>query len=165
LRFERVLDAGTSYLVTSLLEGVADRGTAARVRASGLKGPIAAKTGTTDEERDLWFVGYTPDLVAVVWLGFDEPRSIGMSSSRGALPIWRRFVESSTGGTIRGAFIRPPEIERAAIDPRTGALALSGCPERRKEYFLRGTLPSHVCPTGADRENDGGFLRWLRNRM
>lgn len=165
LRFERVLDAGTAYLVTSLLEGVAERGTAAGVRAGGLRGPIAAKTGTTDEERDLWFVGYTPDLVAVVWLGFDQPRSVGMSSSRGALPIWRRFVESSTGGVVRGAFLRPPEIERVAIDPTTGALALSGCPERRKEYFLRGTLPSHVCPTGADRDSDGSFLRWLRDRF
>jgi penicillin-binding protein 1B len=170
LRFERVLDAGTAYLVTSLLEGVAERGTAASVRASGLRGPIAAKTGTTDEERDLWFVGYTPDLVAVVWIGFDEPRSVGLSSSRGALPIWRRFIEGATGGQIRGAFLRPPEIERVAIEPSTGALALAGCPERRDEYFLRGTLPSHVCPTGADREGRRDpvhrrFLRWLRGRQ
>jgi penicillin-binding protein 1B len=170
LGFERVLDAGTAYLVTSLLEGVAERGTAASVRAGGLRGPIAAKTGTTDEERDLWFVGYTPDLVAVVWLGFDEPRSVGLSASRGALPIWRRFVEGATGGVVRGAFLRPPEIERVAIDPATGALALAGCPDRREEYFLSGTLPTHVCPTGADR--DGGdrrmgsrFLRWLRERL
>jgi penicillin-binding protein 1B len=170
LSFERVLDAGTAYLITSLLEGVAERGTAASVRAGGLRGPIAAKTGTTDEERDLWFVGYTPDLVAVVWLGFDEPRSVGLSASRGALPIWRRFVEGATGGVVRGAFLRPPEIERVDIDPATGALALAGCPDRREEYFLSGTLPTHVCPTGADR--DGGdrrvgrrFLRWLRERL
>ena len=170
LSFERVLDAGTAYLVTSLLEGVAERGTAASVRAGGLRGPVAAKTGTTDDERDLWFVGYTPDLVAVVWLGFDEPRSVGLSSSRGALPIWRRFVESATGGVVRGAFLRPPEIERVAIDPATGALALSGCPDRREEYFLAGTLPTHVCPTGAERDGGdrrvgGRFLRWLRERL
>jgi penicillin-binding protein 1B len=170
LSFERVLDAGTAYLATSLLEGVAQRGTAASVRAGGLHGPIAAKTGTTDEERDLWFVGYTPDLVAVVWLGFDEPRSVGLSSSRGALPIWRRFVEGATGGVVRGAFLRPPEIERVAINPTTGALALSGCPDRRDEYFVAGTLPTHVCPAGAER--GGGdrrlgrrFLRWLRERL
>jgi membrane carboxypeptidase/penicillin-binding protein len=140
------------------------------VRAGGLRGPVAAKTGTTDEERDLWFVGYTPDLVAVVWLGFDEPRSVGLSSSRGALPIWRRFVEGATGGVVRGAFLRPPEIERVAIDPATGALALSGCPDRREEYFLTGTLPTHVCPTGAERDGGdrrvgGRFLRWLRERL
>ena len=170
LGFERVLDPGTAYLVTSLLEGVAERGTAASVRAGGLRGPIAAKTGTTDEERDLWFVGYTPDLVAVVWLGFDAPRSVGLSASRGALPIWRRFVEGATGGAVRGAFLRPPEIERVAIDPATGALALAGCPDRREEYFLSGTLPTHVCPAGADRDGGDGrvgrrFLRWLRERL
>ncbi|MDH3518825.1 MAG: PBP1A family penicillin-binding protein [Myxococcales bacterium] len=170
LQFERVLDAGTAYLATNLLEGVAERGTAASVRAGGLRGPIAAKTGTTDEERDLWFVGFTPDLVAVVWLGFDEPRSVGLSGSGGALPIWRRFVEGATGGVIRGAFLRPPDVQRVAIEPSTGALALAGCPERREEYFLRGTLPTHVCPDGA-RPGDRGdgvprrFLRWLGDRL
>ena len=165
LRFERVLDSGTAYLATSLLMGVAERGTAAGVRTNGLRGPVAAKTGTTDEERDLWFVGFTPDLVAVVWIGFDEPRSVGVPSSVGALPIWRRFIQDATGGHVRGVFPRPAEIERVAIDPATGALALSGCPERRDEYFIRGTLPTHVCPSG--RADDDGrvhrrFLRWLR---
>jgi len=168
LHFERVLDAGTAYLATSLLQGVATRGTAAGVRARGLTGPIAAKTGTTDEERDLWFVGFTPELVAVVWVGFDEPRSVGLSSSAGALPIWRRFVEEATGGRVRGAFPRPPRVERVEIEPATGALALAGCPERRTEYFLPGTLPTEVCPDGAA---DGPerihrrFLEWLRDRI
>jgi penicillin-binding protein 1B len=163
LRFEQVLDPGTAYLATSLLEGVADRGTAAQVRAGGLRGPIGAKTGTTDKERDLWFVGFTPDLVAAVWIGFDEPRSVGISSSQGALPIWRSFVESATGGVVRGAFPRPPRVERVAIHPGTGALALPGCPERRDEYFLPGTLPEEICPSAAGVE--GRFLRWLRNQL
>ena len=83
LRFKRVLDAGTAYLATSLLSGVVERGTARGLRAGGLVGPVAAKTGTTDGERDLWFVGFTPELVAVVWIGFDEPRSVGVPSSVG----------------------------------------------------------------------------------
>jgi penicillin-binding protein 1B len=167
LDFARVLDPGTSFLAISMLQGVAERGTAAAVRAGGLQGPIAAKTGTTDEERDLWFVGFTPDLVAVVWLGFDEPRSVGVPSSVGALPIWRRFVEGASGGRVRGVFPRPPEIERAAIQPETGALALRGCPDRRDEYFLEGTLPTHVCPRGARPDDSApmGFLRWLRERL
>jgi penicillin-binding protein 1B len=163
MRFERVLDPGTAYLATSLLEGVADRGTASRVRSGGLRGPVGAKTGTTTEERDLWFVGFTPDLVAVVWLGYDEPRSVGVPSSVGALPIWRSFVEGATGGVVRGAFPRPPLIERVAIHPPTGALALDGCPEQRDEYFLRGTLPDEFCPAGG--ASRGGLLRWLRSRM
>jgi len=162
LRFERVLDAGTSFLAISLLQGVADRGTARGVRSGGLRGPVAAKTGTTDEERDLWFVGFTPDLVAVVWVGFDTPRGLGIPSSIGALPIWRTFIEGATGGVVRGSFPRPSVVESAAIDPATGALALSGCPERRMEYFIEGTLPTEICPPEDERE---GILRWLRQRL
>jgi penicillin-binding protein 1B len=173
LRFERVLDPGTAFLATSLLEGVAERGTAAGVRSTGLRGPIAAKTGTTDGEHDLWFVGFTPELVAVVWLGFDEPRSLGVPSSVGALPIWRSFVRDLTGGRVRGAFLRPGDVEQADIEPTTGALALSGCPERRPEYFLEGTRPERVCPTGAIAEAEGDespeirsrFFRWLRRQL
>jgi penicillin-binding protein 1B len=175
LRFERVLDAGTAFLATSLLQGVADHGTAAGLRAGGLRGPIAAKTGTTTSEHDLWLVGYTPELVAVVWLGYDEPRSLGIPSSQGALPIWRRFVQDLTGGEIRGSFRPPPGVETADIDPRSGALASWGCPERRSEYFLAGTLPVLTCPAGgvagtrrepAEREEvERGFLEWLRRQL
>jgi penicillin-binding protein 1B len=164
LRFERVLDAGTAFLATSLLEGVAERGTARSLRAGGLRGPIAAKTGTTDEERDLWFVGFTPDLVAVVWVGFDTPRGLGIPAAVGALPIWRRFVEGATGGVVRGNFPKPPIIESAAIDPATGALALSGCPASREEYFLAGTLPNEICPADGVAPG-GGLLNWLRGRL
>jgi penicillin-binding protein 1B len=169
LRFERVLDAGTAHLAISLLEGVALRGTAAGVHSSGLTGPVAGKTGTTDNERDLWFVGFTPELVAVVWVGFDEPRSVGVPSSRGALPIWRRFITDATGGHVRGAFLRPREVESVDIEPATGALALSGCPERRAELFLRGTLPDAICPAGgargsrAVRSVQRKFMEWLKN--
>jgi len=173
LHHRRVIDAGTVYLVTSLLQGVVHRGTAAGVRSTGIEGPIAAKTGTSDEERDLWFVGYTPELVAVVWIGFDEPRSIGFASSRGALPIWRRFIGELTGGQIHGQFPRPPSVVVADVDPVTGARALRGCPDRRRELFLEGTLPEEVCPRGAARgsEKDGfertqeRFFEWLRKHL
>jgi membrane carboxypeptidase/penicillin-binding protein len=169
LHFERVLDAGTAYLATSLLEGVARNGTAAGLRSGGLSGPIAAKTGTTDEERDLWFVGFTPDLVAVVWIGFDEPRSVGMPSSQGALPVWRVFMEEASGGRVRGIFPRPSDLERAEIAISTGAIALRGCyDERRTEYFLPGTLPSTFCPDGDGRGASRvhrRFLKWLRENL
>jgi membrane carboxypeptidase/penicillin-binding protein len=142
----RVLDPGTAYLVTSLLEGVVDRGTGAGIRARGLRGPIAGKTGTTDDEFDLWFVGFTPELVAVVWVGYDEPRPIGVPSSLGALPIWADFLAEVTGERVRGVFARPSGIEEVEIDPRSGARALSGCPERRAEFFLSGTVPRATCP-------------------
>jgi penicillin-binding protein 1B len=147
----RVLDAGTAFLTTSLLEGVVERGTGVGIRARGLQSPIAGKTGTTDDEYDLWFVGFTPEIVTVVWVGYDEPRPIGVPSSRGALPIWADFVRQISGDRVRGAFRRPGSIERLEIDPTTGALALSGCRERRAEYFLEGTAPSETCPPGARR--------------
>ncbi len=146
ISFERVLDGGTAYLVTSLLEGVVDRGTASSLRAQGLVGPVAGKTGTSNEERDAWFVGYTPEIVAVVWVGFDEPRSLGLASSGIALPVWGRFLRDATGGQVRGAFLRPPEIEEIEIDPTSGAVALADCPARRLEYFLPGTEPAITCP-------------------
>ncbi len=182
LRFERVIDAGTAFLVTSLLEGVAERGTAAALRSTGLRGPIAAKTGTTDNEQDLWLVGYTPELVVVVWIGFDKPRSLKIPSSVGALPIWRRFVQDMTGGQIRGRFPKPLSVEEIEIDPVTRSLALADCPERQREYFLAGTQPTSICgevdvaeqPPGSGvaqrpprRESDegGGFFRWLKRRL
>jgi membrane carboxypeptidase/penicillin-binding protein len=173
LRFERVLDAGTAFLATSMLRGVAERGTAAGLRSTGLRGPIAAKTGTTDGEHDLWLVGYTPELAVAVWIGFDEPRSVGIPSSVGALPIWRRFVQELTGGEIRGTFQRPSDVTVADIQPSTGWLALSGCPERRPEFFLEGTVPRISCPTGevVGAEGDDSpevrqrFFDWLRRQM
>jgi penicillin-binding protein 1B len=144
----RVLDAGTAYLTTSLLEGVVDRGTGAGIRSRGLRGPIAGKTGTTDDENDLWFVGFTPELVVVVWIGYDEPRKIGVPSSRGALPIWADYLSAISGGQIRGGFIRPREVESVEIDPMTGERALWGCPRNRPEYFLIGTAPVETCPRG-----------------
>jgi penicillin-binding protein 1B len=149
--FERVLDAGTAYLATSLLEGVIDRGTGRGVRAGGISGPIAGKTGTSDEERDAWFVGFSPELVVVVWIGFDEPRSLGLPSSRVALPVWTRFVREATGGRLRGSFIPPAEVVEVDIDPLSGALALAGCPRRAPEYFLSGTEPAMTCPEWASR--------------
>jgi penicillin-binding protein 1B len=142
----RVLDPGTAYLTTSLLEGVVDRGTGAGIRARGLRGPIAGKTGTTDDEYDLWFVGFTPEIVAVVWVGYDEPRPIGVPSSLGALPIWADFLSEITGDQVRGVFARPSGVERVEIDPTSGARALAGCPEHRSEFFLDGTEPSETCP-------------------
>jgi penicillin-binding protein 1B len=162
----QAIDPATAYLAVSLLEGVVDRGTAVGIRTSGMRGPIAGKTGTTDEENDIWFVGFTPELVAVVWVGYDEPRPVGLPSSRGALPIWTDFARRVIGSTARGTFPRPTGIEALEIDPRTGALALRGCPEHRSELFIVGTEPKQTCPAGARAPGTQGqrglFRRTLR---
>jgi len=168
ISFEPTVDRGAAFLVTSLLEGVVDRGTGKGIRVAGLRGAIAGKTGTSDDLRDAWFAGFTPELVVVVWVGFDEPESIGLAGNRAALPIWTRFVEGATGGEIRGRFIAPPEVVTIPIDPLSGARALPACPERENEYFIEGTEPKETCPEwgrGEPRrgEDDGfrGFLRRL----
>jgi len=146
IRGERVLDPGTAFLVTQLLAGVVDRGTGRPARAAGLRGPLAGKTGTTNDEYDTWFAGYTPDLAVVVWVGFDAPRSLGLAASRVALPIWARFVRDATGGEIAGRFEAPREVELVDVDPETGALALAGCPRHQPTWFVRGTAPRETCP-------------------
>jgi len=142
----RALDAGTAFLTVSLLEGVVDRGTGRALRSAGFIGPIAGKTGTSQESKDLWFAGFTPDLVAVVWVGFDEPRQMRHAAASIALPIWLRFLKDATGTRVAGSFPRPPSVQVAEIDPETGALALEGCPRRQPEFFLAGTEPRAVCP-------------------
>lgn len=162
---ERVLDPAAAYLAVSLLEGVVDRGTAARVRGTGMVGPIAGKTGTTDDEHDLWFVGFTPELVAVVWVGFDDPAPVGLPSSAGALPIWTDFMMEVLGKRVRGAFPRPNSVEVVAVDPETGARALADCPRREREFFIRGTAPEQTCPAAAVVPEQPGVFRRTFERL
>lgn len=145
-----------AYLVTSLLEGVVRRGTAAKAKVLGLTGAIAGKTGTTDGYRDAWFVGYTSDLVIGVWVGFDDERAIRLTGSQAALPIWmdiaRRMLSEQAA-----PFSPPAGVVARAIDPKTGQLATSQCPERIDEVFIEGTEPTVYC------EVHGGGL-WERLR-
>lgn len=150
----QAVSAQGAYLATSLLKGVLDRGTGAKARAWGLRGPAAGKTGTTDGYRDAWFVGYTPELVIGVWVGFDDERAIRLTGSQAALPIWvevaRRLIPADSPD-----FLVPSGIVSRTIDPRTGQLATAQCPEQVTEVFLEGTEPSIYC------EVHGGGL-WER---
>ena len=162
---ERVLDPAVAYLAVSLLEGVVDRGTAARVRRAGMLGPIAGKTGTTDDEHDLWFVGFTPELVSVVWVGFDDPAPVGLPSSAGALPIWTDFMTAVLGKRVRGLFPRPSSVEVVSVDPQTGARALSDCPRSESEIFIRGTAPIKTCPASRGSDEQPGLFRRTLGRL
>jgi penicillin-binding protein 1B len=135
-----------AYLVSHLMEGVVDRGTARAVRAAGIRFPVAGKTGTTNDGRDAWFVGFTPDLLAVVWVGFDRERSLGLSGAQAALPIWIEFMKAAYAGNPGTAFLVPPGIATAWIDPASGELATSRCPTRLEEAFLEGEAPGVYCP-------------------
>ncbi|MGA2449620.1 MAG: PBP1A family penicillin-binding protein [Polyangiaceae bacterium] len=140
----RVMDEGEAFLVTSLLTSVVDHGTGSRARSLGR--PLAGKTGTTNGPKDAWFAGYSPDVVAVTWVGYDDGRWLG-SSEQGAvtaLPAWMAFMKVATDGKPRVDFSRPPGIATVTIDKRTGALPYAGDPDILSEYFLPGTEPTDV---------------------
>ncbi len=140
----QVVSPQAAYVVTSLLKGVIDHGTAAHARALGLKSVAAGKTGTTDGYRDAWFVGYTPEIVIGVWIGFDDEQPLGLSGAQAALPIWTEFARRVIPSNSPD-FIAPSGVVSLEIDPQTGQLATSKCPERRPEVFIEGTEPTVYC--------------------
>lgn len=149
-----------AFLVTDILRGVVDRGTARRLRWMGFDGDVAAKTGTSDGTRDAWFVGYTPQGLALVWVGYDDAAEIGLSGSQAALPIWLEFIRRSGWDRNKTNFPSPGGIESVWIDPASGERATGRCPARVREHFIRGTEPAEYCHLhgGARRKS----LRWLR---
>jgi penicillin-binding protein 1B len=137
-------EAAETWLITSALQGAVERGTAAGLRRLGLRGPIAGKTGTTNDFRDAWFIGYTPSLVAGVWVGFDDATSVGVPASVAALPIFAEFVKQALGPELEEQFYEPPGIESVRVEPGTGRRAGLGCPGDYED-FLEGTAPTEVC--------------------
>lgn len=133
------------YLVTSLLTGVIDRGTGRMVRRLGFNRPAAGKTGTSSGLRDAWFAGYTPELVALVWVGYDQPRSIGLTGAQAALPIWTRFMQQAMEGEAVSSFTPPAGVVSRRIDPTSGTLASWKCADGAPEWFLAGTEPIDQC--------------------
>jgi penicillin-binding protein 1B len=143
---ERVLRPESTYLVTSLLRSVFTEGTAVGARAMGFTWDAAGKTGTTNDYRDAWFAGFTPDLLCVVWVGFDDNTPVGLSGARAALPIWVDFMKAALNGTEPVPFPAPPEnIVFVDIDADTGLLATPLCPNVRSEAFIAGTEPRVRC--------------------
>jgi penicillin-binding protein 1A len=123
------IDEQTAFLMTSMLSDVVDHGTAYGVRAAGWNGPVAGKTGTTNDFRDAWFVGFTPDVVTGVWVGYDTPEPI---SNRGygatvALPVWIRFMKAAFPKPLSSSFARPSGIVQKEVCAASGQLATAYC--------------------------------------
>lgn len=137
-----VMTPAEAYLMTSLLEGVVTSGTGAAARTLGVPGAIAGKTGTTNDGRDAWFVGYSPGLLTLVWVGFDANTPHGLSGSDGALPIWADFMKQALDlNPPAPAFAVPDGITFATIDTTNGKLATRYCPVVARETFITGTEP------------------------
>jgi 1A family penicillin-binding protein len=158
---ERVMDPRDSYQVTSMLQSVVNYGTGRPVRDYGVKGLVAGKTGTTNNGTDVWFVGYTPTVIAAFWFGFDNPAPIAPNASGGVLasPAWAEWYTTSwremPGPNAWGP---PPGMAMSVIDAQTGFLATEYCPIRQQDYFKPGTQPTDPCPVhGPDyQEGDNG---------
>ncbi|MBN2321662.1 MAG: PBP1A family penicillin-binding protein [Acidobacteria bacterium] len=141
---KRVLTPEISFLATSLLQSVINNGTGAGARSRGFTLPAAGKTGTS---HDGWFAGYTPDLLCIVWVGFDDNRELNLPGSRSALPIWTDFMKRAVSlRPLSGDdFTMPEGIVEAEICPSTGLLATEHCLQREMEYFIKGTEPTIYC--------------------
>jgi penicillin-binding protein 1B len=142
---QRVARADTTYLVTDMMRSVLNEGTAAGARSAGFVLDAAGKTGTTNDLRDAWFVGFTPELLTVVWIGFDDNQPLGLSGAQAALPIWTQFMTRALAGHRSIPFDVPSDVTFANIDRDTGQLASPACPRVYHEVFLPGTEPTHVC--------------------
>jgi penicillin-binding protein 1B len=142
----RVVHEEAAYLVSSMLKSVLKEGTAAGAGAMGFTAEAAGKTGTTNDYRDAWFAGFTPSLLCVVWVGFDDNTPVGLSGTRAALPIWVDFMKAALAGQPATEFPPPPEgLVFVEIDRDTGLLAQPGCPRTRSEVFVAGTEPREPC--------------------
>ena len=139
------LPADAVFLVDSMLRGAIDRGTGGGARAGGVRGILAGKTGTTNDERDAWFVGFSPRFLAAVWIGYDDNRPIHLSGSQGAVPVFADFTRSVPPQYFQDNFQVPSDIVTAEIDPDTGMLATPSCPRRLTEVFISGTAPKTTC--------------------
>ncbi len=148
-----VTSPATAYLLTDMLRDAVDLGTGRGVRSAGFWGPAAGKTGTTNDATDVWFVGYTPELVGAVWAGFDEPRPLPLRATGGgvAAPVWGRIMARVYSDRAVPGWPPPPDgVVALWIDPETGMALADGCRPGRgepgRELFLEGDEPAAICP-------------------
>ena len=153
----RAMGEAEAYLMTSLLASVVDHGTGAA--AKNLGRPVAGKTGTSNQAKDTWFIGYSTDIVCATWTGFDDARPLGgrEQGATTALPAWISFMRAAHEKRAATEFPRPPGIVTVRIDPKTGLRAYDGEDDAIDEVFLQGTEPQEVSSPDAGVPPDGGL--------
>ena len=170
---EQLLSPAVAFQVTSMLRDVIERGTGSPARALGVRGAVAGKTGTTDDYRDAWFVGYSTSVVVGVWVGFDQPASIGRDAygARVALPIWADFMKRTARQLPPGDFAVPAGVHAEELCSVSYLVPVDGCPIYR-EFFKDGdTVPSALCSIhrGSLKQRAtrviGGFIRGLGGKL
>jgi len=143
----QVFPARDVYLVVRIMQGVVERGTAAGAKNFGFRKTAAGKTGTTNDKRDAWFIGFTPKTLALTWIGFDDNQPVGVSGSEGAVPMWARFMRDVTANDENQDFPVPPGIVFTPVDTLSGGIATQLCPPNMivNEAFKEGTQPVATC--------------------
>jgi membrane carboxypeptidase/penicillin-binding protein len=143
-----VLSPATAFVTTRMLKDVMVYGTAKSLKAFSQQRPSAGKTGTTDDYRDAWFIGYTPQVITGIWVGYDKPRPGGKGFTGGAVaaPIWERFMRPALAAGPVVDFAQPDTVVAVSIDPATGYPANPDCPLKLDEFYLAGTQPTGNCP-------------------
>ncbi|MDY6792304.1 MAG: PBP1A family penicillin-binding protein [Thermodesulfobacteriota bacterium] len=159
MHIQRLTSPAKAFMISSMLRSVTTDGTARSLLSRGISWPVAGKTGTTNNFRDAWFVGYTPDIMALVWIGFDNQDSIFTTGSVAALPIWADLMNSVPQYVSENWYKTPPGIVKKTVCSESGLLAHKGCPESMEEIFLKENVPTVFCPI----HNKPGLFRRLFN--
>jgi penicillin-binding protein 1B len=153
-----------AFIMSSLLQSVVEYGTASSLKKMGIDFPVAAKTGTTSDYRDAWFVGYTPDILALIWVGFDDGASIQASGSRAALPIWAELMNALPQYVSGGWFRMPPGVVKRVICSESGQLAVENrCPHPMEEYFLADHVPTDYCQIHGNGNSFGEIIDGIKD--
>jgi penicillin-binding protein 1A len=166
-----VMDPRDAFQLTSMLRSVVDGGTGSTVRERGVRVPVAGKTGTTNNGADVWFVGYTPTVVAAVWFGYDTPRSLGTGAAGGrfAAPAWAEFYQQGwRAAQDADGWPVPDGLVPVMVDPATGLLADEWCGDREREWFKPGTEPTQYAscePIYYPADDDEHWLYGVRERV
>jgi penicillin-binding protein 1B len=146
VKMRRVAPASLCYVMNDVLKDVFDYGTAGRARSLGFQRPFAGKTGTTSNYRDAWFIGYSPRILSLVWVGFDDGKSVRLAGGDACVPIWTSHMNRISGMIPDVDWRRPDDVAAREIDPESGMLGTSYCPQTRNEVYVAGTEPTSVCP-------------------
>src|SRR5438128_368065 len=151
----QVLDSRVAFVMTTMMEGVMNFGTAFPVRARGFNAPAAGKTGSS---HDGWFAGYTTNLLCIVWVGYDDYSDIRLSGAQTAAPIWAEFMKKAVASPRYSdvkTFSQPTAVVSVQLEKLTNLLANASCPETYTAAFIAGTEPSQTCDQGT---GVGGFF-------
>lgn len=144
---DQVIPADKAFLINSMLNSATVEGTASSLKRLGIRQPVAGKTGTTNDSRDAWFVGYTPEILALVWVGFDDGSSMKGTGASAALPIWADLMRRIPQHLSGAWFQRPAGVVDRVICAQSGQLAVTGrCPQPVREIFLETLAPTEICP-------------------